>query len=79
MRASAEQLRARVMQAFGSAQAQHRYLVANTRASRITLLVHDGFGVRCAARRLNDGRFVWSRQAPTQAAHSLTDPVMPET
>ena len=47
MRASAEQLRARVMQVFGSAQAQHRYLVANTWASRITLLVHDGFGVRC--------------------------------
>jgi hypothetical protein len=24
------------------------------------LLVHDGFGVWCAARRLNQGRFQWS-------------------
>jgi transposase len=23
------------------------------------LLVHDGFGVWCAARRLNQGRFLW--------------------
>jgi transposase len=28
-------------------------------ARRIKLLVHDGFGVWCAARRLNAGRFVW--------------------
>ncbi|WP_367395215.1 IS66 family insertion sequence element accessory protein TnpB [Cupriavidus sp. Agwp_2] len=27
--------------------------------TRIKLLVHDGFGVWCAARRLNQGRFVW--------------------
>jgi transposase len=27
--------------------------------TRIKLLVHHGFGVWCAARRLNQGRFVW--------------------
>ena len=37
----------------------HGYLFANVRATRIKLLVHDGFGVWCVARRLNAGRFVW--------------------
>jgi len=34
-------------------------------ATRVKLLVHDGFGVWCAARRLNQSRFVWPREAPT--------------
>jgi transposase len=34
------------------------YLFANARATRVKLLVHDGFGVRCAARRLNTGHFM---------------------
>ena len=63
MRAGADRLLARVVQVFGSAQAHHGYLFANARATRIKLLVHDGFGVWCAARRLNDGRFVWPREA----------------
>ena len=62
MRAGAERLLARVVQVFGSAQAHHGYLFANTRTTRIKLLVHDGFGLWCAARRLNVGRFVWPRQ-----------------
>jgi transposase len=75
MRAGAERLLARVVQVFGSAQAHHGYLFANARASRIKLLVHDGFGVWCAARRLNDGRFVWPRQASAEAAPmTLTQP-----
>lgn len=75
MRAGAERLLARVVQVFGSAQAHHGYLFANARASRIKLLVHDGFGVWCAARRLNDGRFVWPRELPTEAAPmTLTQP-----
>jgi transposase len=61
MRAGAERLLASVVQVFGSAQAHHGYLFANARTTRIKLLVHDGFGVWCAARRLNDGRFVWPR------------------
>jgi transposase len=68
MRAGAERLLARVVQVFGSAQAHHGYLFANARATRIKLLVHDGFGVWCAARRLNDGRFVWPREASAGTA-----------
>src|SRR6187455_3409414 len=59
MRAGADRLIARVVQVFGAAQAHHGYLFANARGSRIKLLVHDGFGVWCAARRLNQGRFAW--------------------
>jgi transposase len=62
MRAGAERLLARVVQVFGAAQVHHGYLFANARASRIKLLVHDGFGVWCAARRLNQGSFVWPRE-----------------
>jgi transposase len=62
MRAGADRLLASVVQVFGSAQAHHGYLFANARTTRIKLLVHDGFGVWCAARRLNAGRFVWPRQ-----------------
>ena len=75
MRAGADRLLARVVQVFGSAQAHHGYLFANARATRIKLLVHDGFGVWCAARRLNDGRFVWPREATVGSAPmSLTQP-----
>ncbi len=75
MRAGAERLLARVVQVFGSAQAHHGYLFANARATRIKLLVHDGFGVWCAARRLNDGRFVWPREALAGSAPmTLTQP-----
>ena len=59
MRAGAERLMARVVEVFGAAQAHHGYLFANARGTRMKLLVHDGFGVWCAARRLNQGRFVW--------------------
>ena len=71
MRCGAERLLARVVQVFGSAQAHHGYVFANARASRIKLLVHDGFGVWCAARRLNAGRFVWPREVPEGAAPML--------
>ena len=68
MRAGAERLLARVVQVFGSAQAHHGYLFANTRSTRIKLFVHDGFGVWCAARRLNAGCFVWPRVVSANAA-----------
>ncbi len=68
MRAGADRLLASVVQVFGSAQAHHGYLFANARATRVKLLVHDGFGVWCAARRLNAGRFIWPRELSDQAA-----------
>ena len=63
MRAGADRLLARVVHVFGAAQAHHGYLFANAQATRMKLLVHDGFGVWCAARRLNRGGFEWPRGA----------------
>ena len=59
MRAGADRLLASVVRVFGAAQTHHGYLFANARSTRIKLLVHDGFGVWCAARRLNKGSFEW--------------------
>ena len=59
MRAGADRLLARVVEVFGSARAHHGYLFANARGTRVKLIVHDGFGVWCATRRLNQGRFAW--------------------
>ena len=67
MRAGADRLLARVVEVFGAAQAHHGYLFANVRGTRMKLLVHDGFGVWCAVRRLNQGRFEW----PGAAAGAL--------
>lgn len=72
MRAGAERLLARVVQVFGVAQAHHGYLFANARGTRIKLLVHDGFGIWCAARRLNTGRFVWPVAASAAPSLALT-------
>lgn len=75
MRAGADRLIARVVEVFGAARAHHGYLFANARRTRVKLVVHDGFGVWCAARRLNQGRFVWPQStsgASCDAAPSLT-------
>src|SRR5471030_2613266 len=73
MRAGAERLMSCVVQTTGAARAHHGYLFANARATRIKLLVHDGFGVWCAARRLNAGRFAWVPATSTSIASlSLT-------
>jgi len=72
MRGGAERLLAHVVQALGSARAHHGYVFANARSTRIKLLVHDGFGVWCAARRLNAGRFVWPRDASCAQPLALT-------
>lgn len=71
MRAGAERLLAAVVNTVGSAQAHHGYLFANARATRMKLLVHDGFGVWCATRRLHRGSFVWASQREAGAAASL--------
>lgn len=67
MRAGTERLLASVVRVFGGARAHHGYLFANTRSTRIRLLVHDGFGVWCAARRLNKGSFEWPRRVAGDA------------
>ena len=71
MRAGADRVLARVVQVFGRAQAHHGYLFANARGTRVKLVVHDGFGVWCATRRLNQGRFLWPA-LDTQALPALT-------
>ncbi len=75
MRAGAERLMSCVVQTIGAAHAHHGYVFANARATRIKLLVHDGFGVWCAARRLNAGGFVW----PGEAAGPTTTTPLPLT
>jgi transposase len=60
MRAGTEAALARVVRVFGSARPHHAYLFANRRANRLKVLVHDGIGVWLAARRLNQGRFMWT-------------------
>jgi transposase len=44
----------------GAAQPHHAYLFTNRRANRLKILVHDGYGVWLAVRRLHHGRFVWA-------------------
>jgi len=72
MRAGSDRLIARVVAVFGAAQAHHGYLFANSRGTRVKLVVHDGFGVRCAARRLNQGRFVWPSSGASLQPATLT-------
>ena len=71
MRSGADRLLARVVQVFGVCRAHHGYVFCNARATRIKLVVHDGFGVWCAVRRLNVGGFVWPRTVDP-AAPALT-------
>lgn len=59
MRVGMESALARVVQVFGAAHPHHAYLFANARANRMKVLVHDGFGVWLASRRLNEGKFFW--------------------
>lgn len=62
MRAGPSRLLALVVAVFGAAQAHHGYIFANARGTRLKLLVNDGFGVWCAARRLHQRRFLWTAQ-----------------
>ena len=70
MRAGADRLLASVVRVVGGAQADHGHLFANARSSRIKLLMHDGFGVWCAMRRLNKGSFEWPRGTAANAAQT---------
>jgi transposase len=72
MRAGAERLLAAVVTTLGQARAHHGYLFTNARATRVKLLVHDGFGIWCAARRLHAGRFAWIPNGGGPPALQLT-------
>jgi transposase len=63
MRAGTDTALARVVSVFGQAKAHHAYLFANRRASRMKVLIHDGFGLWLCARRLHRGSFVWATSA----------------
>lgn len=78
MRAGADRLLNIVVNTVGAAHAHHGYLFANLRATRIKLLVHDGFGVWCATRRLHAGRFVWLERSPRDAAAAATLQLTPQ-
>jgi len=60
MRCGPETTLARVIQAFGAAKPHCAYVFANKRANRMKILLCDGFGLWLLARRLHQGRFVWS-------------------
>ena len=63
MRSGSEGALARVVNVFGSARPHHAYLFANRRANRMKVLVPGGIGVWLATRRVNQGRFVWPKDA----------------
>ena len=61
LRAGMDTVLARVVAVFGAAHPHQAYLFTNRRGNRIKVLVHDGFGVWLAVRRLHRGRFIWAR------------------
>ncbi|MDM3872682.1 IS66 family insertion sequence element accessory protein TnpB [Porticoccus sp. W117] len=61
MRAGPDTCLARVIKVFGVAQPHQAYVFLNKRANRMKVLVHDGFGLWLAARRLHRGRFIPAR------------------
>lgn len=71
MRAGTETVLARVNQVFGEARLHHAYLFTNKRATRMKVLVHDGFGLWLCARRLHRGGFVWA-DTRTHATHPIS-------
>ena len=63
MRAGTDTALARVVRVFGAAHPHTAYLFTNRRSNRMKVLVHDGIGIWLAARRLNQGKFVWPKDA----------------
>jgi transposase len=60
LRIGMESALARVVGVFGAAEPHHAYLFTNRRVNRIKVLVHDGFGLWLAVRRLHRGHFLWA-------------------
>jgi transposase len=61
MRAGPDTALARVIKQFGKATPHTAYVFANKRGNRVKVLIIDAFGVWLLARRLHQGKFVWSR------------------
>ena len=59
MRAGMDTAMAQVLRAFGYIKPHCAYLFRNKRGHRMKVLVHDGFGIWLAARRLSQGKFHW--------------------
>lgn len=73
MRAGPDTALARVIQVFGEAKPHHAYLFANKRGNRVKILLHDGYGLWLLARRLNEGRFKWTRPGQDKLRIALSD------
>lgn len=76
MRSGMDRLLMQVVAVFGQAQPHHAYVFANRRATRLKTVIHDGFGVWMAIRRLHEGQFAWPRQGDhwrltPEQAHAL--------
>jgi transposase len=65
MRGGMDSLLARVIKVFGAAQPHVAYAFANARATRIKVLLSDGYGLWLSTRRLHSGGFTWPRQGPS--------------
>jgi transposase len=72
MRAGPDTALAPVIQVFGAAKPHHAYLFANKRGNRVKILLHDGLGLWLLARRLNEGRFKWSRPSQDKPRIALS-------
>lgn len=68
MRAGTDSALARVVTVFGAAQPHHAYVFANKRANRLKILVHDDIGIWLVARRLHQGKFVWTSDCDTHCS-----------
>ena len=68
MRLGMDGLLAHVVRVFGSAQPHTAYAFANARATRIKVLLSDGYGLWLCTRRLHQGSLVW----PTGANRHVT-------
>lgn len=74
MRAGADPLISGVVADFGSAQACHCSLFADARGTRVMRVLHDGSGVWCARRRLNQGGFTWPGNVGAPMLHPALTP-----
>lgn len=61
MRAGNETALARLGAMFSLTRPHHAYCFANRRAKGMKMVLHDGIGVWLAARRLNRGKFTWTK------------------